>query len=162
MFEYEIAKQGRQCSVTGRELGAGETVYSALFSESGSLIRRDYCQEAWNDSPPHAIASWKSKIEKQVGKPKPAPSEAILEAFLALEDSYDRADLRYLLGLLLIRRRVFRHEGIERSPSGREELVVFCAKTEHVYRIATVNPDPNRMKQMESEIGQILGIAPHG
>ena len=48
-----------------------------------------------------------------------------------LADQPDKQDMRYVLTLLLIRRRVFRLEEEKRDPQGRELLVVYCPRREH-------------------------------
>lgn len=108
--EYEIQRCTRRCAATGRELAPGEVFYSLLVEESDQWVRRDYCQEAWRsapwgDTPP--VGWWRSRMPTpQTRQFQLAPNEVLLQLLEDLESQPDKVALRYVLALLLVRRRL--------------------------------------------------------
>ena len=89
-------------------------------------------------------------------KPQWAPHDVMLEFFEGLEHDPTREDLRYVLALLLVRRRVLRLETEETDPLGRTVQVLECSKKECQYRVAVVLPDANRAAELQSQLAQLL------
>src|SRR3954447_12544560 len=109
-MDFEVQKTTRVCASTGREIAAGETFYSVLVREGVEVRRQDIAADAWTGPPADAVGWWKSTMTERDAKkgPKLAPSEVLLELFRELQDAAERGDLRYVLTLLLIRRRLLR------------------------------------------------------
>ena len=113
-MDFDVQRCSRRCAVTGRELQPGEWFYSALIPSGASVVRQDYSIEAWQGPPAEALGWWKSQIPTaETKKTQWAPNDVMLELFDELAGQPDRSDLRYVLTLLLIRRRVFRLEETE-------------------------------------------------
>ena len=85
-----------------------------------------------------------------------APNDVMLEFFHELADKPEKEDLRYVLTLLLIRRRVMRLEETEPQDDHREELVVYCSRREETYRVPVVHPDPSRSREIQDELANLL------
>ena len=114
MLDYEIDRCSRRCAATDRELKDGETCFSALVPESAAVVRRDYAAEAWQGPPENTIGWWKTTIvDPQAGRPHWAPNDVMLNYFERLLEDSGAEDARYVLALLLIRRRILRVEGIQ-------------------------------------------------
>ena len=73
-----------------------------------------------------------------------------------LAEQPDRQDMRYVLTLLLIRRRVFRLEEEKSSGQGRELLVVYCPRRETTYQVPAAVPEPPRIEQIQEELAALL------
>lgn len=161
-MDYDLQKTARICTATGREIAAGEPFYTALMREGTELRRLDYAAEAWSGPPENAIGWWKSTMgDREAKKPKLAPSEVLLELFRELGESSDRSDLRYVLTLLLIRRRLLRLEETVQEPDGSETSVLFCPRDEQTYRVTTVVPNEARRREIQEYLSQLL-YAPAG
>ena len=106
-------KLSRVCAATGRAFEPGEKIFTFLFEENGELQRRDLCAEAFASTPrpENALAWWSSRLPNDAEKKeKLAPNDALLDLFESLANRPDEAALRYVLALLLTRRRVLRFE----------------------------------------------------
>ncbi len=164
MLDFEVERCTRHCAESGRALAAGEEIYSVLMSERGSVKRLDYAIEAWHGPPEKSLAWWKSKIPAaDQTTPKLAPSDALLQFFVELQQSDDKADVRYVLALLLIRRRIFRLEDQIRDEQGRDVMVVYCGRNETSYEVTIVVPDDVRVAQIQDELAELLftsGVKP--
>jgi hypothetical protein len=156
-MDYEVQRCSRHCAVTGRDLVAGEEYYSVLTAEGAELVRRDFSKEAWIGPPEGAIGWWKSRIPTPDAKRMHwAPNEVMLQFFEQLEAQPDRQDMRYVLALLLVRRRVMRLEEEEHDEQGRELMVLYCPRREATYQVPVVVPDEARIQQIQEELARLL------
>jgi hypothetical protein len=156
-MDYEVKSCSRRCAGSGRELVPGETFYSVLVAEGADLRRYDYSEENWQGPPPEAIGWWKSGIpDRNAGRRHWAPNDVMLQFFDELAEQPDKQDMRYVLALLLVRRRVLRLE--ESRPDGRggEVMVVYCPRREMTYEVAAVAPEQSRIDQIQEELARLL------
>jgi hypothetical protein len=157
MLDFEIQRCARKCAKTDREFQAGETFYSVLISEGAEVVRRDFCQEAWDGPPEDVLGWWKCQLpESSTKKGHWAPHEVMLDYFERLQEQPGQEDVRYVLTLLMARRRIVRLEDTERDDEGHEVLVVFCPHTEMEHRVPVVMPDEERAKKIQDELVQLL------
>jgi hypothetical protein len=157
MFDFDIARFTRHCQATGRELAAGEAFYSVLVPDGAEVKRLDYSADAWPGPPEKAIGWWKSQVPPQhARKANLAPSEVMLQYFQELEGRPDKEDERYVLALLMIRRRVVRQERIEQDEQGREVAVLYCPRNEAEYRTPVIMPSAKRAAAIQEELGRLL------
>lgn len=156
-MDYEVQRCTRQCGKSGRDLAPGEEFYSVLVAEGSEVVRRDYAVEAWEGPPEGAVAWWKSQMPNpQATKMRLAPNEVLLQLFDQLEDQPEKRDMRYVLALLLVRRRVMRLEESERDAEGNELLVLYCPRRDAAYKVPEETPGDARVKEIQEELGQLL------
>ena len=156
-MDYEIQHTARRCATTGREFAPGETYYSVLLAEGAEVNRYDYAADAWQGPPEEAIGWWKSQIpNRNEAKKHWAPNDVMLQFWDELADQPNKQDMRYVLTLLLIRRRVFRLEEEKSDDQGREVLVVYCPRRETTYEILAVMPEPQRVDEIQEELAALL------
>ncbi|MFO0946882.1 MAG: hypothetical protein U1D30_13210 [Planctomycetota bacterium] len=120
-MQYEIAKNSRQCSVSGRTIGPGETYFSVLLDTVTGMERKDFAAENWSGPPAEAIGYWRGTIpiSGEKAKPKPVSVETMMELFERLADKTEESSRRlgYVLALLLLRR-ALKLQGMERTRKG--------------------------------------------
>ena len=156
-MDYDIQRCTRHCATTGRELAPGETFFSALVAEGAETVRHDYGADAWQGPPEEAVGWWKSQIPDRNAKQLHwAPNDVMLRFFDELAERSDRQDMRYVLGLLLVRRRVMRLEESERDDQDREVLVLYCPRREATYHVPTATPDQQRIEEIQQELARLL------
>ncbi len=156
-MDYEVQRSARRCAVTGREFAPGETYYSALLAEGAKLRRCDYAADAWPGPPENAVGWWKSQVpSRSDARKRWAPNDVMLDFWDELAEQPDRQDMRYVLTLLLIRRRVFRLEEEMRDAEGRDLVAVYCPRRESSYRVPVVVPESPRVEQIQEELAALL------
>ncbi len=156
-MDYEIQRCTRRCGATDRELQPGEEFYSVLVAEGAKLVRHDYSVEAWQGPPEGAAGWWKSQVPRPDAKRVHwAPNDVMLQFFEELEQQPTRQDMRYVLALLLVRRRVMRLEEEIKEADGRETLVLYCPRREATYRVSVVMPDESRTDEIQQELANLL------
>jgi len=157
MIDYEVQRCTRHCAATGRELQPGETFYSTLVAEGAEVVRHDYAPEAWNGPPGGVLGWWKSQMPERTAKKLHwAPNDVMLELLESLESQPDKKDMRYVLGLLLVRRRVVRLEETEQDDAGHEVSILYCPRRETTYRVETMMPSDERIAEIQQELAKLL------
>lgn len=157
MIDYEIQRSTRHCSVTGRELQPGEVFYSTLTSEGAHVARHDYSPEAWQGPTEGVLGWWQAHVpQRDAKKLHWAPNDVMLELLERLESQTENQDTRYVLALLLIRRRVVRLEGTERDEQAREVSILYCPRRETTYRVVTVVPSEERTAEIQELLAELL------
>jgi hypothetical protein len=126
-----------------------------LVAEGADVLRRDYCLEAWNGAPEKCLGWWKSRLPLESStKPKLAPNDVLLELFDCWADELEKQDARYVLALLLVRRRVLRVE--EEIEPPENVLNVYCPRRETGYQVVIVEPAPERIAEIQQELAELL------
>lgn len=156
-MDYEVERCTRHCGASGRELKEGEEFYSVLVAEKRDVRRHDFSAEAWSGPPESALAWWKSRMPtREAKKGQLAPNEVLLQLFVELERVPEKADMRYVLALLLVRRRVLREEDVEREDAGGEVMVLYSPREEATYRVAAAMPGEGRADEIQAELAKLL------
>jgi hypothetical protein len=124
---WHVRSRSRQCVVSQRPFEDGETIVTALFPdpESSGYMRRDYSLDAWNDLPADAekpFSFWKSTFAAPAGTQTEDPveklsPEEILQR-LVQEDEDHTENTRYILAVMLERRKILRETDSQRTPNG--------------------------------------------
>jgi len=153
------------CVATSRELKPGEWFYSVLLEDKGQIKRLDWSQDGWQGVPAYQpedeielIGWWKSRIPSpNDNKVKLAPNDILLNLFDQLGDQIDKQEMRYVLVLLLIRRRILRLEKEETdTETGQKTMTIYCPKREATYRIPVTSPNDEQIEQMQQTLTTLL------
>ena len=107
--EYKVSRCTRKCYALDRPLREGEWYYSVVIENDEQFERRDYSAEGWKEPPEGAIGWWKNRMPA-AGEKKLvlAPPEVLIDLLRQMEQFPDRAQSRYLLALMLMRKKLVR------------------------------------------------------
>lgn len=107
--EYKVGRCSRQCYAEKRPLKEGEWYYSVVLAADDDCERRDYSADAWEGPPEGTLGQWKCRMpisgEKKMVL---APRAVLIDLLRQMEDLPDQAKTRFLLALILLRRRFVR------------------------------------------------------
>ena len=157
MTDYEIGRFTRRCAATNRELRPGEAFYSALIEAEGEVRRLDFSAAGWKGPPEGTVGWWKSRLPDDENRaPAPTPQEALEQYFDHLETDPEKFDVRYVLALLMVRRRMWRLESIEKDEHGQETLMLFSQQGDVPRRALVVDPPDERIQQIQEELDRLL------
>jgi hypothetical protein len=159
VLDYQIQPNTRRCSVSGRELCPGERYYGVLLEEGGKFVRKDFSVEAWQGAPEGAFSFWMGRLAPPQSKRRPPiDDEMLMECFQRLEGQLEpnRIRFRYVVALLLMRRRRLRFDETQRD-GGQEILLLRCARSGA--RHAVVNPGltDEELATVQEDVFQALG-----
>lgn len=162
-LDFEIQRLTRRCAATDRPFEPGEICYSVLEVQGADIVRKDFAASAWTGPPTEAFGWWKSRVPAASAKKiKLAPNEVLLELFEQLAQQPECQDMRYVLALLLVRRRVLRLDGPAlpaAKPSAAADLqtmTVFCPLREATYEVTAVMPNDERIEEIQCQLGELL------
>ncbi|MFZ4575222.1 MAG: hypothetical protein ACOYN0_12540 [Phycisphaerales bacterium] len=165
---YSISRSPGTCAATGRELRAGETVVATLCERAGSGVfeRLDYATEAWDHgarpgAPFVLFGLWRTQYQPgETKKPQLLSDPELLELFEELGAATEPRQLgfRYLLALLLVRRRALR------CLSAKASSMMVLPKGASLEQPPIEVIDPGLDEQMIAEameqLGQIVPVDP--
>jgi hypothetical protein len=191
---YDIERPTGQCAFTGRVLQPGEAVMSVLIELDPSapvhagtgkavaglgLKRLDVSMEAWQQGrrPDRIFSYWKSTVAEPNQKKKVFVDDDVLMNMLRRlgeTDQPERLAFRFVLALILMRKRLLRYEGTRRQtvstaqilPNGSQAdpsapvvqewwLMVPRGETQP---LEILNPqlDDEKIQQVTEQLGEIL------
>ena len=160
MTNYQIHGPARVCAATGRELKPGEKVFSVLRDEGGQFVRTDYTADAWPGPPAGVVAWWAGRVPDG-GKPaKPVINDDLLaDCFEHLSGTTDPARLRfrYVVALLLMRRKRFKFEDAFRDEAGRDVMLVRDARGGAVHQVVDPRLTDDQIAAVQAEVFRVLG-----
>ena len=157
MLDFEVQRFTRVCAITQRDLKAGDVFFSVLIRDGAEIVRQDVAADAWSGPPEECLAWWKAEVpDPKARKMHWAPHDVMLHYFADTEGKPEQLDVRYVLALLMIRRRIFRLEESESDQQGRATMIVFCPRNDQEYRIDVVEPTEERSREIQQLLSQLL------
>jgi hypothetical protein len=157
MLDFEVHRCTRKCCETEAILQPGDAFYSALVAQGSHVIRKDYCAAAWTGPPAGSLGWWKSHVpDIHSHRMHWAPNDVILHYFEQLDEVESQADMRYVLALLMIRRRIVRLEDTQCDQSHGEVFVLYCPRNEREYRVVVASLTPRRVEEIQNQLAELL------
>jgi hypothetical protein len=160
MSRFEIQDPTRTCAQTGQHLEVGERFYGVLLEENGRFVRKDYSANAWNGPPANAIAYWSGRIPATDRPKKPTFNDELLwDCFdhLATATEPNRLSFRYVVALLLMRRKRLKFEDARRGSDDQDVLVVRDSRTGARIEIVDPRLREDEIEAVQQEVFHVLG-----
>jgi hypothetical protein len=157
--DYQIQANTRRCAATGRDLLPGEKIWSVVCDQAGKLIRQDYSQEAWTGPPADAFSFWQTRVPAgDDNRRLRIDDELLVDCLNRLEDQAepDRIQFRYLVALLLLRRKRLKFEDARRE-DGAEILRLRCSRSKRLYEVVNPCLSDDQMAAVQDEVFRVLG-----
>jgi hypothetical protein len=162
--EWSIQSRTDRCAVTGAPFQDGEFFYTLLFEDGSGLRREDISEAVWKDRNDNRqpYSFWRSKYE---APPPAAPeplakqtAEDLLRRYMQ-EHSTHHAAARYLLAVMLERKKLLKEVDARRSAEGGLTRIYEHTKTGEVF----VVPDPQlRLDQIEEVRAEVSALLEPG
>jgi len=118
---YPISRSTGRCAASGRAFVKGERFVAALVEREGApeLERLDYSVESWEGGarpvvPLRVFAHWRSLMaDSEAKRSEFLGDEELMELFERLADATEarRLAFRYMLALVLVRKKQLKYEG---------------------------------------------------
>jgi hypothetical protein len=118
---YDIERPTGQCAFTGRTLEPDEQYIAALVEDGDHLKRLDICQQAWDQGkrPDDLFSYWKATVPQPQEKKKLFVDDAVLMNLLerlAAADQPQRIAFRFVLTLIMMRKKLLRYDRTDKRP----------------------------------------------
>jgi hypothetical protein len=160
MTNWEIHKPLGICSGTGRAIEPGEEFIATLIETGGRFERRDYSAEYWMSKRPAVYCYWKSTMPKGDKKKKIFVDNDMLVSFfgrLASETDEEKVNFRFVLTLVLMRKRLVKYDSSE-TIDGKEIWTVKITGRDEKAQVVNPNLTEDKIEQLSDQLGQILQI----
>ncbi len=117
---YDVQRPTGQCAFTGRTLEPEETYIATLIDDTDELRRLDISTEQWEQGkrPDNLLAFWKATVPNPEAPKKLFVDDQVLMNLLErLEDAHQpqRVAFRFVLALILMRKKLLRYDKVERE-----------------------------------------------
>lgn len=156
--QWDVETATGRCSVTGREFTEGDEFYTVLCEDGESFRRQDVSVDQWKGPPEGAFCHFKTRVPVKEKPKQLLVNNHLLFVFferLAHETEPTRVHFRFVLALLLMRKRILRYDGTI-NEGGQEvwELTVPRDKSKH----HVVNPrlSDDQIAAVSEQLGAIL------
>lgn len=158
---WKFERRGGACSGCETVFAPGSQVTSALYDGGEEFRRADWCESCFADAARRGepYSHWTAEV------PEPETRKAVFDLGVARdfllrlirEDAAERASLRYLLSLLLLRKRAIRVLE-QRGEPGAESMVFTIPPDETVHEIACPEIDEAEADALRSELGRLFDL----
>ena len=158
MDKWEIARPSGACSVTGRTLIEGEEYYGVLFEDGETFRRVDYSVAAWSGPPEGAFCYYKGRVPARHKKKQVfIDDDLLINFFLRLADETDESRLhfRFVLALILMRKRLLRYEQTVHD-AGHEFWQMRLLREQSLHRVFNPRLTDEQVAGVSAQLGAIL------
>ncbi len=154
------APKGR-CAVTDRPLVEGEEFYSVIFEDEAAetgFRRMDFSVEAWRGVPEGAFCSFKTHVPiREKRRRLLVDNDVLINFFSRLADETEplRVQFRFVLALILMRKKILRYDGCEKV-DGQEvwQMTLHADQTQH--RVVDPKLTEEQIEGVSGQLGAIL------
>jgi hypothetical protein len=127
---YEIARATGVCAASGKKIEPGDEFVAVLVErdgdEEGGLQRVDFSAAAWDKGtrpkkPLRVFGHWRAKMQPPGQNKKPLIDDAaLMDLFEQLEGAEEpsKISFRFVLALILVRKKLLKYEGAHRDGAG--------------------------------------------
>jgi hypothetical protein len=154
---YDVPRPGGQCSVCGNPIAAGEKFFAAVREIAEGLERLDISLDCWNGFDRSALLGFWQAVMPAKGEEKKklfVDDQTLCALFERLGDAQEplKVQFRFVLGLVLMRKRLVVYEGSRRDADHDVWIVRMKGKEEKLDLI-----DPKLTEQQVAEVSGQLG-----
>lgn len=157
---YEMARPGGKCAVSGRPIVAGEKYFAALRETQLGFERIDIAPENWPDFDKAGLLGfWQTIMPLHEQKKKVfVDDELLCSLFERLADVTEPAKLnfRFVLGLILMRKRLLVYENTRQDDTNREIWTMRFRGKEETLDMLNPRLDEQQVKDVSTQLGEIL------
>lgn len=160
MAEWEIKKADGKCFGTGQEFQPGQEFFAALVETQQGFERRDYCLKYWQENEPKVYCFWKTRLSDSDEKKPLFIDDEMLMAFferLAEETDPDKLNFRFVLTLILMRKKKLRYES-SRMEDGKEIWTLYVTGQNRTVDVLNTNLSEDQIEQLSTQVGQIMQL----
>ena len=166
--EWKIAKCGATCCACKAALESGRPYFSVLVQNPEGLARLDYCEGCFEARRPQEVYYfWKAAnpVAADDGARRRkivVDVEYVLEFFKRLEGEQDsqRLGFRFILALMLARKKMLVFEEKKKDAEGREMQIFREKRGGLAHRVYEPVLTEAEIGVLSAELGQLLGLAP--
>lgn len=163
MNEWKIHRRESGCSSCGKAFEESEALFSLLHLGEDALRREDQCAACFQDpgeqepGTPRDLLFWRTHHQNDPRARFAVDFEALSELFLALESRTEERllELRYVVALLLLRKKRLKLVGVRRRADG-EILNVRRPRHQEEFEVRVYDLDGERAQAIKADLARVF------
>ena len=127
------------------------------------LFREDFCADCWGAKPsqgdPKTIGFWRTTVPAPREKKKLlVDDELLINFFQRLEDAAEpvQVNLRFVLALVLMRKKLLIYDRSDKGPDGSETWVMHLRGRQETCRVTNPHMDDDKVSEVSRQLGQVM------
>ena len=164
-MEWNIQKFGSECGNCRQKFAEGDSLISAIFDRGEQFERKDYCPACWQKVEPEKahFSFWKTHVPtKEEERKLLVDDNVLLDFFMRLANEQGdqpehKAKFRYILALVLMRKKVLRFLDISRE-DGREYIVLRYPREKLEFKVLDPGLTEEEADTVKEDLAQILNV----
>lgn len=156
--DWQVEHPTGRCAITGRELAEGEEYYAVLFEEGESFLRADYSADGWEGPPEGSYCHFRTRVPIKTKKKQLLVDNDVLTNFfvrLADEEDPSRIRFRFVLALILMRKRLLRYDSSE-VRDGEEYWRTTMPSDQSTHEVVNPRLTDDQIEDVSQQISAIL------
>ena len=158
MEQWEVQRTEGVCAGTNRKLEPGEEYYATLIDNKTFFERRDYSCAYWEQHHPEVFSFWKTRIPEPSQKKKLFVDDSVLINLferLGVETEELKVNFRFVLALILMRKRRLKYEDSRREGAREIWSMRFVRETE-THDVINPQLTEEQIQEVSQELSTIL------
>lgn len=156
---YDVGRPGNHCAACGQELAPGTPIIAALRESPAGFERVDLDLNCWTAFDRSNLAAfWQSAVPHPTAKKKLLVDDSVLcDLFERLSDASESAKLnfRFVLGLILMRKRLLNYES-SHEHDGSDWWVVRLKGRDASLEMLNPRLGEQQVAEVSTQLGDIL------
>ncbi|MGI9014645.1 MAG: hypothetical protein ACR2GY_10400 [Phycisphaerales bacterium] len=162
---YDIARATGHCAATGCELKPGDAIVATLCEqpENEAFTRIDFSHDAWEKGarPERLFSFWRTTVPDSNARQQLfVDDDLLLNIFerLADDDRPQRMAFRFVIGLILIRKKLMRHVGTQQHSDHTLWLLKPRGSDATLPPITLIDPalSDDNVREISDQLGEVL------
>ena len=162
--EFNIARTAGQCVKCERTLEPAEPYMAVVVEDDEQLQRHDWCLSCWDDPEREPIANpfgqWRTQAPVKGEKKKLFVDDELLLNFfhrLADDDQPARQSFRFVLTLVLMRKRLLTYNRSVKADDGTETWIVKQrGRPDEQFEVVDPDLDEDKIGEVSEQLAEIL------
>jgi hypothetical protein len=158
-WENHVKRTGGCCKCEKR-FEEAEVYHASLNTVKDGFERRDYCHECWSDQlRDESFSFWQARVPRKEEKKKLLVDDAVLMDFfkrLTESDDEEKSGFRFVLALILMRKRKLHYLSTQQGKSGEEIWIMKLVKDTKEYKVPNPQLDDEQIEKIRAGLDTVL------
>jgi len=161
--DYNIAKATGRCAACGKQMAAGEEFVATIVEAGEEFVREDFCNGCWDgggrEQPRRLFGVWHARVPESKEKKHLFVDDELLIDFFRRLDGADepvKVQFRFVLALILMRKKLLVYERSRRSGDGRDVWTMRFKGSDETCQVVDPHLDDEKIAAVSRQLGEIL------
>jgi hypothetical protein len=168
--EYNITRTAGRCRACGRRMQPAEefvaTLRQADEDPQQEFLREDFCASCWDAAGDESrsaggiLGTWRSRVPSPKEKRRKTfvDDELLTDFFRQLEGASEpaRLQLRFVLALILMRKKLLVYDSSDRAPEGHDVWTMHFKGERDTCKVVDPDMDEEKIAEVSRHLGDVL------